>query len=217
VPALPVKPEYGPTLGRLLAPRWRRASVLVRRGATTLAILLAGAVVIAVRTLENAHYSRATPVPFSLSYRDLWRAAPEPGGYMRIVRRHSDGRLADSLAAGPLELPPYSGELAGALPLDATVYLHRLRARFRGFVLRGEGKTKVNGMISAYDIFFTANVENREMYGRDVLVLPERSGAREGVELLLLTTPGRSSGNNEPEKVGTAGVLFRPLKSLRIG
>ena len=28
--AVPIKPEYGPTLGRLLSPRWRAASPLAR-------------------------------------------------------------------------------------------------------------------------------------------------------------------------------------------
>jgi len=28
--AVPIKPEYGPTLGRLLSPRWRAAPPLVR-------------------------------------------------------------------------------------------------------------------------------------------------------------------------------------------
>ena len=58
------------------------------------------------------------------------------------------------------------------------------------FVLRGEGKTRVN-TVPAYDVLYTATVEGREMYGRDVLLLPERAGAREGVEIVMLTAPRR--------------------------
>lgn len=215
--ALPMKPEYGPTLGRMLAPRWHAARPLARRALIALALAFAVAVGALVLTLENAKYHHGGPVPFSFSYRDLWRTAPEPGGYVRVVRRHPDGSLRESFAVGPLTLPPYSGELAGALPLDAVPFIRGLRARFTGFVLRGEGKAKVNGMISAYNIFFTALVAGREMYGRDVLLLPERRGAREGVQIVLLITPGNSKGNDTPIEVGAAGVLFRPLKSFHIG
>ncbi len=38
-------------------------------------------------TLENAHYSHGGRVPFSFSYRDLYRAAPDPGGYVKIESR----------------------------------------------------------------------------------------------------------------------------------
>ncbi len=36
--AVPIKPQYGPTLGRLLSPRWRAASPLLR------GVAIAGAV-----------------------------------------------------------------------------------------------------------------------------------------------------------------------------
>ncbi len=214
--ALPLKPEYGPTLGEMLAPRWRAATPLLRRAALAAAAVFVVVVIAAVLTLENSRFSQGAPVPFSFSYRDMWRTTPEAGGYVRIVRRHADGSLRDSLAVGPLSLPPYEGELAGALPLDAAAYIQRLRGRLDSFVLRGEGKAKVNGMISAYNIFFTAQVQGREMYGRDALLLPERRGARKGVEIVMLTTPGKTPGTSAPIEVGTAGVLLRPLKSFSI-
>ena len=62
---------------------------------------------------------------------------PEPGGFVKMQRRRPDGRLEDSLAVGPLRLPPYSGSLAGELPLYATGYIAGLRLRHARFVLAG--------------------------------------------------------------------------------
>ncbi len=53
----------------------------------------------------------------------------------------------------------------------------------RGFVLRGQGSTQINAVPSyaTYNIFYTTHRAGRQMYGRDVLLLPERPGARRGV------------------------------------
>ncbi len=80
-------------------------------------------------------------------------------------------------------------------------------------MLRGEGKTRVN-TVPAYNIFYTARIEGREMYGRDVLLLPERQGVRDGVALELLTLP--SAGVTSPLEVATAGVLDRPVETFTI-
>ena len=214
--AVPIKPQYGPTLGRLLSPRWRAASALVRAlviaaCAGTIAVI-AGAVF----TLENATYSRGGRVPFSFSYRSLYRVRPDPGGYVKVQRRRADGTLEDSFAVGPLTLPPYSGGLSGELPLYAADYIRRLAARYRAFVLRGEGKTRVNTM-SAYDVLYTARVEGRTMWGRDVLLLPERPGVREGVDIVIFTAPTANARIISPLEVATTGVLLRPLKTFRFG
>ena len=103
MPAVPLKPEYGPTLGQLLAPRWQRAS----RRARVLVVLAAVAVVAlfvgAALTLENAQYARGGPVPFSFSYRDLYRTVPAAGEYVRVQSRSARtperlvrGRAADA-------------------------------------------------------------------------------------------------------------------------
>src|SRR5713226_7089825 len=113
--AVPIKPDYGPTLGRLLSARWRRASapahaLVVAACAAAIALVIA-----AVLTLENATYSHGGHVPFSFAYRSLCRVAPDPGGYVKVQRHRADGSLEDSLAVEPLTLPPYSGELSGEL------------------------------------------------------------------------------------------------------
>jgi hypothetical protein len=209
---IPLKPQYGPTLGTLLAPRWRAAPRAVRglvRAACVGIVVLAVAVAL---TLWPATYSHGGAAPFHFSYRGLYRTAPEAGQYVRIDRRAA-GRLEDSFAVSPLRLPPYAGGLSGELPLYASGYIDGLSRKFSGFVLRGEGKTRVN-TVPAYNIFYTARIEGREMYGRDVLLLPARQGVRDGVAIEMLTLP--TAALTSPLEVATAGVLERPVETFTI-
>jgi hypothetical protein len=214
--AVPMKPEYGPTLGRLLSPRWRAASPRLRAALIAAGVGLLALLIGAALTLENASYSRGGKVPFSFSYRSLYRVTPDPGGYVKVQRHSADGALEDSYAVEPLSLPPYSGELSGELPLYASGYIRALAQRHAGFVLRGEGKTRVN-TVPAYQVLYTAIVDGRAMYGRDVLLLPERQGAREGVELVILTSPTANAQVDSPLEVAGTGVLLRPLKTFSFG
>jgi len=213
VASIPLKPEYGPTLGELLAPRWHAASprlraLLVTTGAGLLALALGAAL-----TLENAHYSHGGPAPFSFSYRGLYRTAPAASEYVR-VQRPSHGRPRDSFAVGPLRLPPYTGSLSAELPLYAASYISELRHRNSRFVLRAEGKTRVN-TVPAYTIAYTARLAGGEtVYGRDILLLPERPGARQGVRIAMLSLP--TPRVSTPLLVGTTGVLERPLETFTL-
>lgn len=214
MPSIPLKPEYGPTLGRLLAPRWHASSKLVRRLAIAVAIGLLAVLIGAALTLVNATYSHGGPAPFSFAYRGLYRTASGPGEYVR-VRAPEHGRLRNSFAVGPLQLPPYTGGLSAELPIYAMSYIQTLRRQDAGFVLRGEGKTRVN-TVPAYDVAYTTMVEGHEYYGRDVLLLPERAGARHGVRITMLTVPGSDPRVTSPTLVGTTGVLELPLETFTI-
>ena len=213
--AVPIKREYGPTLGRLLSPAWRSASRpmrgLVLAALAGLLALLVGAAL----TLENASFSHGGRVPFSFSYRSLYRVAPDPGGFVK-VQRHRSGRLEDSFAVEPLTLPPYSGGLSGALPLYAAGYIRTLAQRHRDFVLRAEGKTRVN-TVPGYHVLYTARLDGQTLWGRDVLLLPQRPGARDGVVIVMLTAPDASAQVTNPLQVASAGVLLRPLKTFSFG
>jgi hypothetical protein len=214
--AVPIKPEYGPTLGRLLSPRWRAASSLTRALVTAALVGLVALLIGAALKLENARFSHGGKVPFSFSYRSLDRVAPDPGGFVKVQRRASDGRLLDSFAVGPLRLPPYSGGLSAALPLYAAGYIRSLESRYRDFVLESEGKTRVN-TVPAYNVEYTATVEGRTMFGRDVLLVPQRPGARDGVVIVMLTSPTADSKVTTPLEVASDGVLLRPLKTFTFG
>ncbi len=214
--AVPLKPEYRPTLAELLLPGWRRASgavrVLVVAGVVGLALGLTALVL----ALLPARISQGGPVPFSFSYRGLYRTAPDPGGLVKVARRTPSGRLEDSFAVEPLQLPAYRGGLSGELPLLASGYIRALSLRYTGFQLRGEGKGKVGVGVVAYNIFYTAVVEGRAMYGRDFLLFPERPGARRGVDIVMLTSPHSNSQVTSPLLVATAGVLHEPLRTFSL-
>ena len=214
--AVPIKPEYGPTLGTLLAPRWHAASALARRALLALALALVAGVLALVLTLLNVNYSHGGRVPFSFSYRGLYRVAPDPGGYIRIQKRSPHGRLLYSFAVDPLALPAYAGEQSAELPLFAAGYEQELRRRLPRFKLRGEGATRVN-TVPAYDVLYTTVLEGQEMYGRDVMLLPQRPGAREGVDIVMLTAAGASKQIDGPMEIATTGTLLNPLRSLKLG
>jgi hypothetical protein len=215
--AVGMKAEYGPSLGRLLAPRWHAAS-LRRRAATVAGALALVAVPLAAGlTLENAEYSHGGPVPFSFSYRDFYRVAPDPGGYVKVQSRFADGALQYSYAVDPLRLPRYSGGVSGELPIYAAGYIRALSRRYRGFALRAEGKTMLDGTLAGYQVAYAADVEGREMYARNILLVPERAGVREGVVVVALASPRSSARVVSPLEVATTGVLLRPLKTFAFG
>lgn len=211
--ALPLRAEYRPTLPELLAPCWRGASRAVRLLAIAAAGALAVAIAVLVLMLLPAHLTYEGPVPFGFSYRSLHRTAPQPGGDVRVVRYGADGHLEDSFAVAPLQLPPYAGGLSGAEPLYASGYIRTLATRYRGFQLAGEGKTRVD-LMPAYNIYYSALVDGRPMYGRDVLLVPERSGARSGVVISMLTSPSANAQVTSPLLVAGSGVLTEPLRTF---
>lgn len=215
--ALPMKREYGPTLGRLLEPRWSAASRLARLAVMGAGVGLVALLLAAGLTLENAHYSHGGPVPFSFSDRDLYRVAPEPGGYVRVQSHWPNGELKYSYAVDPLRLPAYSGALTGEMPLFATSYVRALRARSSDFALSGEGKSKINNTLTGYQVAYSAEVDGEEMYGRDVLMVPEGTGVREGVVIRMLTSKNASAQVTAPLEVAQTGVLLRPLKTFSFG
>jgi hypothetical protein len=211
--ALPLRAEYRPTLPELLGPRWRGASRAVRLLIVAAAAVLAVAVTALVLALLPAHVSYGGAVPYGFSYRDLYRTAPEPGGEVRVARYGAGGYLKDSFAVAPLSLPPYEGQLSGELPLYASGYVRALAARYAGFQLVGEGKTHVNQQ-SVYNIYFSALVHGRAMYGRDVLLVPETPGARHGVVISMLTAPNANTQVTSPLLVASQGVLSEPMRTF---
>lgn len=221
MPALPLKSEYGPTLGKILAPRWRRASLGTRALWSAAAALIVAALAGAALTLASPTISHRGPVPFSFSYGGLYRTSPYPGGYAR-VQRLQNGLLEDSFAVGPFTLPPYRGELGAALAMYAAGYIPRLAvARVpgqTGFVLRGEGSTQIDAVstYATYNVFYTTTVDGREMYGRNVFVLPDHPGVRRGLEIAMLTTVAGNRQVTSPLDVGVKGALEEPLGTFAL-
>jgi hypothetical protein len=214
--AIPMKPEFGPTLGLMLEPRWRSSPRLVRAGAIAAGIGLVVLAIAVALTLESAHYSHGGSMPFSFSYRDLHRVTADPGGYVKVQSRDRDGALKYSYAVDPLHLQSYSGGLSGELPIYASGYVRELESREHGFLLQGEGRTRVN-KVPGYEVLYTTQVEGRQMYGRNVLLLPERPGVRDGVTIVMLASPTASSQVSSPMEIASAGPLVDPLKTFSFG
>jgi hypothetical protein len=212
MPSVPLKPQYGPTLGRLLEPRWRSAGRLVRACAIALGVGLLVLAVGVLLTLLDASYSQGGRMPFSFKYRGLYRTAPNPGGYVKVARG-SGATLEDSYAVAPLRLSGYRGSVTGELPLFAAGYARTLARRFTGFRLEGEGKTRISSTLGGYDVLYSAIVDGRKMYGRDVMLLPPRSGVREGVVVEMLSSQRASVS----KRVASSGVLEKPLKTFTFG
>jgi hypothetical protein len=227
---VPLKPQYGPTLGQLVAPRWRRARPRTRWLVALGGVAIAGIIIGLVMALEGATISGGARVPFSFSYKGLDRTAPEAGGWAR-VQRVSDGRLEDSFAVAPLRLPAYSGSVTGEFPLYASGYIRALAAHYPRFALVGEGPVRTSAFgsweelppstiyyhVPTYTIAFTALVGGRPMDGREVWLVPDRRGAREGVDIRMLTAASASGHAISPLSVGTVGVLSRPMRTFSLG
>lgn len=214
--AVPIRAQYGPTLGQLLAPSWRAARpaarVAVIAGVLGLLLLLVGVGL----TLENASFSHSGRPAFSFEYRGLYRARPRGREYVRLQRLAPDGSLEDLFTVQPLQLPPYSGFASGELPLYAAGYIRSLSDSYAGFQLRGEGQSKVN-VESAYDIYFTTTAAGHLEYGRVVLDLPGSSHVREGVAITALTSLAPRYALTAPPEVAAVGLLARALRSFSFG
>jgi hypothetical protein len=180
-------------------------------------VALMVAIVALALTLENSSYSHGGAVPFSFSYRDLYRVAPDGGGFVKVQSHSPDGALKYSFAVDPVRVPRYSGELLAALPMFASGYIRTIAGRYQDFALRGEGKARVNVNLTGYEVLYTAEVDGTKVLGRDVLLFPARSGAREGVDIVMLTATTATKQIVYPQEVATTGVLLRPLKSFAFG
>lgn len=210
--SIPLKPQYGPTLGRLLEPRWHAARALTRGVAIAAGAALSIALIAGVLSLLDAGYSHAGAVPFSFRYRGLYRTTPDPGGYVKVARS-AHGRLEDSFAVGGLRIPPYAGSVTGTLPLRSAGYVRKLQRRFAGFRLQSEGKTRITSTLAGYDVRYSALIDGRRLSGRDIFLLPSGKHVREGVVLEMLSSEHATLA----KPVATQGVLEKPLKTFSLG
>jgi hypothetical protein len=207
----PVKPEYGPTLPELLAPRPRWVRVAV---AAALALVAAAGLYLAVKPSDETAVLVRGPVTFNLVHGPEFVRAREPGALLAL-RRSRGGLFLDSYVIRPLTLPPYRGAVGGTLPVYAFGYLRELGRRYDGFRFVSEGRTRINNGIG-YQVVFRAKQGTRTLYGRHLLLVPEEpEGLRRGVVLELLSTP--AAGTPNAEGTGAQGPLKTPLRSFRFG
>jgi hypothetical protein len=213
-----VKPQFGPTLPALLAPRWRAASAARRRllGAVVL-VVLAAAIAFAITAPRSSSFVyRGAPVTFNLTYPRSLRLVPAPAGAdMRLETRTRAGRLLNWFEVDPLRLGPYSGEISGQLPVFATSYIAGLARTIPGFVLQSETKTRIN-LIAGYSVTYSGRIAGQLMYGRAVMLVASLTGLRDGVILSMGIVPSAVL-DPTPDQVGSTDVLEKPFRSFRFG
>ncbi|HEY5285941.1 MAG TPA: hypothetical protein VIJ50_02430 [Solirubrobacteraceae bacterium] len=210
--SIPLKPQYGPTLGRLLEPRWRSAAPAVRALAMVAGVGLLALMVALVLNLLNASYSHGGAVPFSFEYRGLYKTVANPGGFVKVARSSGE-RLEDSYAVAPLAIGKYRGSVTGELPLAAAAYTRELATRFHAFRLEGEGKTRISSTLAGYQVLYSTLLDGQKLYGRDVILIPPHHGASEGVVVEMLS----SQPATVSKPVASSGVLETPLKTFAFG
>jgi hypothetical protein len=207
-----VKPQYGPTLVQMLAPR----SLAVRAGAAALAVLLVVAVVaVVLATRPNETFVlEHKPVTFNFAYGPDFRRVPRAGSIVALEHERA-GLFLDSYVIRPLTLPPYRGAAGGTLPIYANGYMERLRRRYPTFEFVGEGRSRINNGIG-YEVTFRSQRGGRTLYVRHLLLVEELpDGRRHGVVIELQSTP--AAGTPNADEIGNHGALKQALRSFRFG
>lgn len=217
-----LRPEFGPGLPELVAPRLRWT---VRR--TRLVILVTFATLVAVQGARVALSGGSgltqdaivrEPVAFTLGYRaGLERVAPQPGEMLRL-RSRPGGKTAETFTVAPLRLAPYTGDQSGVLPVIAAREIAELRRSFpTEFRYRGDNRARINEL-PGHQLLFQTRIDGRLHYGKRFLLLPELeppAQAREGVVLTLLSRYSKATPS--VDAVGVFGLMKGPLRSFRFG
>jgi hypothetical protein len=226
VPRL-VQEEFGPSLPEVVAERTGTPVRTTRRvliGALVVLVIL----VLVVRAVQR-DAARGEPAivrdvaqPFNLIYDSdrLERVDPGPGEALRLQSpRGADPPLLYTVTER--DLPAYSGDAAGFLPLHATRLIEAQRAADPDFVLRGEGKARIN-QNPGYQIQFQTKVDGDTAYGKRFLLYVDPDETEETInrprtiaDVLLLN--GRSAAVPNVAAVGGNGPLKNPLRSFRFG
>jgi len=220
VRALPVKPEFGPSLPELAGPTWRRLPRVARWALVALLVLVV-ALLVAKKLgggVEQISVVERDEPAFNFRHAaSLKDAPPEAGQRVRIVASRK-GLFLQSFAVAPLELPAYRGKAAGVYPVAAETLKDRLRERYAEFELVEEGRARINE-VPGYEVVFRARTaEGRRLYGRFVMLVPltdPPTPQRRGVVLELLGTPAAQIPN--AASIGDVGALKTPLRSFRFG
>jgi hypothetical protein len=212
-PAL--RPEYGPALPDLL-----RTRLGVPRGVTYVLAAIAAAGLLAlgftVAVAGDERYLHEGEPVFNFRYAAdaLSRETGRDGMLVRLEGRRGDVFL-QSMEVRRLRLPPYRGAVSGQLPIFTDRHVAaQVAPRFDGFVALEEGKARIN-TAPGYQIGFRAREGDRTLYGREVLLVPDEPGARDGVAITIVQT--NAAGAHAVEDAGAVGAIKKPFRSFRFG
>jgi hypothetical protein len=214
-----VRPEFGPTLPELLAPRVRalpRAAQVVLVAVAALVVVLLAFLVLRGEQDGRANAVVREPIAYNLLYSaPLQRVAPRGRETLRLAtpRGAADPQ---SFTVKPYELPPYKGDPTGVLTLRSARMIQRMRATIPGFVWRGDGRVNYNRQ-PGYEILYQAKLGGRTTYGRRTILLPGGdTPPREGVDISMRAA--RSEAIPRVDAIGSAtGALKTAIRSFRFG
>jgi hypothetical protein len=215
VPSL-VRPEFGPTLPELAGPRWRALS----RGGQAVAVVVALLVVALLLWRTTGGDDRTTvviahPLAFNLVYDDakLDRVVP-PRGASLLLRTPASDPDPESVTVAPVRVPAYRGDIAGVLPLYAATVIRRMEQADPQFILRSEGRTRINRQ-PGYQIQYQTRRGGRTTYGRRTFLFADEPAQRDGADINLLAA--RSPSMPNVDAVGSNGPTKLPYRSFRLG
>lgn len=221
-----VKPEFGPSLPRLLDARVGGIPRRLRTIAAALVVLIVAVVLIeSLRGGASTISGGGAGVSFSFDYSGLVRETTPPGAYALLERHTAGGRLIAEIELSPLRLPPYAGDVAGIEPVVSADFMRSLAARAPGVVLQSAGPTLVDG-IAGYNFTYTRELAGSTYFGRVIFLTPSSATGRSGIVVSLLAQPLLSgivgAGKHaladalyEPGQ-GGVGVLFQPSGTLSL-
>lgn len=201
-----VAPSHRPTLQEELKglpsrSRWAAIAILALLALAAAVTLLRGSTEDGTRTVVRE------PIAFNLRYPDAMQRVKDDNLF------HLEREGLDEFIVEPLELPQYSGDVGGLLPVEGSRQVEALKQRFPQLELVEEGKVRIN-RAAGYSLVFRASRSPR-LYGRLVLLPEPVPGSRRGVKLLMLATP--EGGADKARDVGTNGLLKTPYRSFRFG
>ncbi len=124
-------------------------------------------------TDDGTHVVQTKPIAFNLRYPSPMREVKPAAGELLHLQRKG----LDDLIVEPLSIPPYEGDVGGALPILAARELDALKKHFPDLEPVEEGKTRIN-RAAGYALVFRASRKPR-MYGRLVLLPEPVPGARD--------------------------------------
>ncbi|WP_205699490.1 hypothetical protein [Conexibacter sp. SYSU D00693] len=206
-----VRPEFGPTLPEVLAPRLRRlprAAQLALAGLAALVVVLVAVAYASRGDDRTVVVVRDADPAYNFVHDDALRLAGQPrDGRVALRGRGLAYRVA------PLELPPFRGDAAGILPIYVETLVREMEREYDGFVRRQEGRANINRQ-QGYELYFQFKRDGATWYGRRLLLLPDPT-QRKGADLRLEVR--RTPAVPRFSAVGQNGPMKVALRSFRFG
>ncbi len=211
--AMPVRPDFGPTLPALLRRRFGIRERVTIAAAVALLAAIAVALVYSYVTGPEKIVYRAGPT-FNLQYSGdvMHRVAPLDSELVRLEAHR--GSLAATITITRLRLPPYAGNVtSGLLPVYEDAYARRLAESLPDFQLRDEGSARLTDA-QGYQVGFRAGPAGHFTWGRDILLVSRDEDVQDGVVLHLRYS---TAGPLSKREASTLDGVRKAFRSFNFG